>query len=266
MTATQRVPLKPLALPNEHGAWGFWLEPALLGLLLAPSWAGAGLVLASLAALFSQHPLSLFLTDKRRGRTFPRTLLARQLAALYGLGVALGLTLTFLTARSSWFLLPLALAAPFALLQLEHKTRNKGRSLFAELAGAAAMSALAPSLLLLGGSSLLSASAVWLLLLARSLPSVLYVRSRLRLERAEKADQVTPLISSVLACGIAALLVYLKLLPVLVLPVMVVLFIRAAFGLSVMRGKLKASTVGMLELAYGLMVVLAVSLGNTLKL
>jgi hypothetical protein len=265
-TTTQRVPLKTIALPNEHGAWGLWLEPALLGMLLAPSWSGTGLVLASLAALFLQHPLSIFLTDKRRGRVFPRTHVALQLAGFYSIFVVLGLTLTGLTTTSFLFLLPLGLAAPLALVQLEYKTRNKGRSLWAELAGATAMSALAPSLLLLGGYSLMAASAIGLLLLMRSLPSVLYVRARLRLERGEKADQLTPLIGSIAACGVAALLVYTKLLPVLVLPVMVVLFIRAAFGLSMMRRPIKARTVGMLELAYGLMVVLAVSLGNTLNL
>jgi hypothetical protein len=86
------------------------------------------------------------------------------------------------------------------------------------------------------------------------------------LERGEKADQLTPLVSSIVACSIVSLLVYTKLLPALVLPVMVVLFIRAAFGLSIMRRKAKARTVGMLELAYGLLVVMAVFLGNTLSM
>lgn len=127
------------------------------------------------------------------------------------------------------------------------------------------MAALAPSLLLLGGFSMLSASAVWILLLLRSLPSILYVRARLRLERNENPDKLTPLITSILACGVAAWLVYAELLPVLVLPVLVVLFIRTAFGLSMMRRPVKARTVGMLELAYGLLVVFAVAFGNTLN-
>jgi hypothetical protein len=265
-TKARHIPLKAIALPNEHGAWGFWLEPALLGMLLAPSWSGTGLVLASLAALFLQHPLSLFLSDKRRGRIFPRTPLALQFAGIYSIFVLFGLLLTSITATSFLFLVPLVLAAPFAFTQLEHKSRNKGRSLWAELSGATAMSALAPSLLLLGDFSILSALAIWILLLVRSLPSILYVRARLRLERGENADQFTPLISSIVACGVTALLVYLKLLPVFVLPVMVVLFIRAAFGLSMMRGSTRARTVGMLELVYGLLVVGAVFIGNTFTL
>jgi uncharacterized membrane protein YecN with MAPEG domain len=92
------------------------------------------------------------------------------------------------------------------------------------------------------------------------------VRARLRLERNEKADQLTPLISSIIACGVASLLVYADLLPVFVLPIMIVLFVRAAFGLSMMRRPIKARTVGMLELAYGLLVVMTVFLGNALSM
>ena len=43
--ASQRVRLKSIALPPEHGAWGFLLEPLLAGLLIAPSWAGLCLAL-----------------------------------------------------------------------------------------------------------------------------------------------------------------------------------------------------------------------------
>ena len=36
-TTTPSVRLKAIALPPEHGAWGFLLEPIVLGLLVAPS-------------------------------------------------------------------------------------------------------------------------------------------------------------------------------------------------------------------------------------
>ncbi|GIW24085.1 MAG: hypothetical protein KatS3mg069_0352 [Meiothermus sp.] len=60
---TVQVPLKTVALPNEHGGWGFTLEPILLGLLVAPSWAGLGLGVFALAAFFTRHPLKLWLAD-----------------------------------------------------------------------------------------------------------------------------------------------------------------------------------------------------------
>src|ERR1044072_2044638 len=33
--------LRPLALPTEHGGWGFLLEPLVLAMIVAPSWIGA---------------------------------------------------------------------------------------------------------------------------------------------------------------------------------------------------------------------------------
>ena len=261
-TTTQRIPLKPLAIPNEHGAWGFWLEPALLGLLLAPSWAGAGLALASLGALFMQHPLSLFLTDKRRKRSYARTSITFQLAMAYSLVVFLGFSLAIFQASSLQFLIPLLMAAPLALFQLESKTRHQGRSLWAELAGALAMTALLPSILLLGNVSPAQAAAFGLLLSTRSLPSILYVRARLRLERGEKVNKVLPVIASIMACVVAALLVYTKFAPVAILPVMVILFIRCAMGLSFMRRSMQAKTIGMLELFFGLLLIAAIAFIN----
>ncbi|VAV92581.1 Putative membrane-spanning protein, partial [hydrothermal vent metagenome] len=35
-TGTSRVNVRSIALPTEHGGWGFTLEPILLGLLVAP--------------------------------------------------------------------------------------------------------------------------------------------------------------------------------------------------------------------------------------
>ena len=47
---TASVPLKSVALPTEHGGWGFTLEPLLLGLLLSPGLPTLGLSLPGLLA------------------------------------------------------------------------------------------------------------------------------------------------------------------------------------------------------------------------
>jgi hypothetical protein len=147
-----RIPLKTLALPNEHGGWGFTLEPILLGMLIAPSWAGLGLGVFALAAFFTRHPLKLWLADVRKGRSFPRTPIARNFALLYatlGLG---GLLLTTLTAQGL-FWLPLLLALPLMGLQLWFDARNQGRNLLPEIAGAVAMGAVAAGIALAAGIS-----------------------------------------------------------------------------------------------------------------
>ena len=38
---TARSPLRAVAVPSEHGGWGLTAEPVLLGLIVAPSAAGA---------------------------------------------------------------------------------------------------------------------------------------------------------------------------------------------------------------------------------
>jgi hypothetical protein len=80
-------------------------------------------------AVFAQHPLSLYLTDKRRKRHYPRTAITLQFALLYSLGVGIAFLLSLMLAPSLRFVLPLLLVVPFALFQLESKTRHQGRSI-----------------------------------------------------------------------------------------------------------------------------------------
>src|SRR6185436_6956547 len=67
------VPLRPLALPSEHGGWGFLLEPLVLGLLVRPSLAGSLIALAFVFGFLARHPLKLALQDLLRGKSYPRT-------------------------------------------------------------------------------------------------------------------------------------------------------------------------------------------------
>src|SRR3954465_4543353 len=83
------VRLKTLALPTEHGGWGITLEPVVLGLLVAPSLAGAGLALATVGAFLVRHPFKIVTGDRRRGRRFARTPYAERFTLVYaatGLG------------------------------------------------------------------------------------------------------------------------------------------------------------------------------------
>ena len=67
---------RAVAIPDEHGGWGLTAEPALLGVLVAPSWAGAALAVAAFVAFIVRTPLKVVLVDRWRGRTLPRTRLA----------------------------------------------------------------------------------------------------------------------------------------------------------------------------------------------
>src|SRR3954465_13030737 len=66
--------LRPLAIPNEHGGWGFLFEPIVLAGLAAPSLGGALVAIAAVAAFLARHPLKLAAGDVVRGRRYPRTI------------------------------------------------------------------------------------------------------------------------------------------------------------------------------------------------
>jgi hypothetical protein len=262
--APRRVALKSVALPHEHGAWGFLLEPALLGLVLAPAWAGLLVVVSATAALLAQHPLSLALADRRRGREYPRTRLARGFALAYGAVAFLALAAALVSLGRLDVVLPVLLAAPLALVQLTYDARHRGRELLPELAGASAIGALAAVVAMAGGWSLPWALLLWLVLAARTIPSIVYVRARLRLETGRPADRRAVLGSHVAALALVSALAASGLLPALTVGAFVVLLVRAALGVSRWRRPTKAMVVGLREMGFGLLVVAATAAGFVL--
>ncbi len=254
---------RSVALPIEHGAWGFLLEPALLGLLVAASWAGAALVLAALAALLLQTPLSLALTDVRRGKRYPRTALAWRFAALYGALLVAAGSAALALAGTAAILLPVAIAAPLAGLQLWLDARGRARELLPEAAGAVAMGSLAAAVAMAGGWSLLPALGLWGLLALRAVPAIVYVRARLRLERGQAFDRRPSWVLHLAAIVVAAIAAGLSAVSwVAVLPY-TVLAARAARGLAPDRAPVTAKVVGFREIGFGVMtaVLLAVAVG-----
>jgi hypothetical protein len=174
---------RAVALPSEHGGWGLTLEPVVLGLALAPSIAGAALGLAGLLAFLLRTPLKLVLVDHRRGRSLPRTAMARRVASAEGAAVLVLAAVALVSAGPAW-LVPVALAAPLVAVELWFDVRSRGRRLVPELCGAAGMAALAASVAVAGGAPVTVAGVAWALLAARSIAAIPYVRTQvLRLHR-----------------------------------------------------------------------------------
>ena len=126
MTNTARVRLRSIALPTEHGGWGFTLEPILLGLLVAPTWAGFGLALATSSAFLARRPVKLVSTDLVRKRRLPRTRVALWFSLGYGAPALAGLAVAIAT-RNGPFWWPLIVAVPFAAVSLRaegHRIRE----------------------------------------------------------------------------------------------------------------------------------------------
>lgn len=254
--------LRSVALPPEHGGWGFVLEPLALGLAVAPSRAGAALLLFAIGALLGRHPLRLLLNDAIRGSWSPRAGASSAFAALYGSLAALGLVLA-LHATPHRFWLPLLLASPLALTQLLYDARNRGRRLLPELLGAAAPGCLVAAVVVAGGGSLPQGLLLWLLLGVRAVASVLYVRARLRAARGAGSGRAAALAGHLAALVGVGLLAARGLATWLAALAFAILYGRALLGLRTRPAS--ARSVGLQELGYGVLTVVLLAAGEAFR-
>jgi hypothetical protein len=260
MEAPVEASYRSVALPVEHGGWGLLLEPLAVGLAFAPSGAGAALAVAAIGAFLARHPLKLVLADRRRGARYARTTLAERAAAAYGAVALLAAAVAAATAPPVVWL-PLLVAAPLGAWQLWYDSRHQGRRLAPELMGAVALGSTAAALALAGGRPVDVAAALWTLMALKAVTSVLYVRSRLRLDRGQPAGVEAALGAHVAALVAAAALLALGSAPALAVLAFGVLTLRAAHGLSSRRSRLRPRDVGLRELGYGLLTALLIAAG-----
>ncbi|NLE51319.1 MAG: YwiC-like family protein [Chloroflexi bacterium] len=264
-TLGAQVRWKAVALPPEHGGWGFLLEPIVLGLLIAPSWAGFCWGVAALGAFLMQHPLKLAYTDRKRGRRYARTVAAERVLLIYA-GVALAGFALALALGGLKPLLPLALVAPLGLVQVVDLLGNRGRELSRELAGSVALGAVVMAIVLAGGESVTLAFGLWAVQAARAIGSIIYVRERLHIEKGKPAARSWVLASSGLALAAIALLAWLDVVPALAAVAIAILLARAAYGVSPWRRPARPQKIGFLELGFGLLTVLLAALGVALDI
>ena len=241
------VALRPLALPAEHGGWGFLAEPILLGLLVAPSWSGAFVAAAAVFAFLARHPLKLALQDAARGRRYPRTFWCRVFAASYLLAALLSLS-TAIAMAGSRILVPFAIAAPFAIVQMLYDAKNRGRGLVAEIGGAIAMTSVVTAIAIAGGIETTAAYGLAGILIARFVPAILYVRALLR-----RLPSWCAWTAHLVALGAIAL--YAR---PLAIAAMIVLLIRATWGVT--HEPPAAKIIGWREIVFGVVTVALVAM------
>ena len=264
MNQAPRTRLRTIAFPVEHGGWGFLAEPVLLGLLVAPSWAGLCIGLATSATFLIRHPAKLYWRNRQRLDLSPRFRIARRFALLYSALALAGFAAAIkLTAWEA--LLPFLVLSPLLAVYAAFDASNQARRLLPELTAPMGLAASAPAIALAGGWAWPAAWALWLILQLRAVPSILYVRARLRLERGSDIDRRPSALSHLSAVGIGAVLWTAELGPLLTLAFLVILLVRAVRGLSPNRRPAKAKQVGFAELAFGLGYVLAAVIGFRLE-
>ena len=261
---TPRLRWRPVALPVAHGVWGFLLEPSLLGLLLYPTLAAAGLVAAGLGAVLLHTPMSLLLADLRRGRRYPRTALAARFALAYAAVALAAMVLVLATIAVPWseLVAPIFIAAPLVGLQFYASARFGARDATAEISGALALGVLASLIALVGGAALVSALLLWAALAARSLPAIVYVRARVRLERGEAVNPWPSRLSHLFALGLLAAFIAAGFFAPWTLLAYLLLAARAEHGLSQRRRRLPATIIGFSEIGYGVLVAVALAFAH----
>ena len=204
--ARPRALWRSVAMPTEHGGWGLSAEPGLLGVLVAPSWAGLAISLAAVVAFLARTPLKLAVVDHRRGRDLPRTRLARRIAAgeLAMLAVLAG---TAVALSGTEWLVPLVVAAPLIAVELWFDVRSRSRRLIPELSGSVGICSVAAAVAIAGGAETRLAVALWLVLAARAVATVTFARVQVvrfrQLQRPELRADVT---QSDLAQGVGLVL------------------------------------------------------------
>ena len=254
------VNVKTIALPIEHGSWGFVFEPLMAGLLIAFSPSALWIALMIVGAFLTRQPLKVLLNAWQAKRDLPQTPVARKFVLIYGSIFTVGLlgSLYFVPRNA---LLPFLFVLPLAACQLYFDASRKSRQLLPELTGAVAISSSVAAIALASNWSFPAALALWAIFVARLVPSILYVRNRLLLEKGKSFSRGLPVVSHVAAFALVSALAFFGLSPMLTVLMFAVLQARAVVGLSPFRSKIKAMRIGVWEVVYGTLTALSVVFG-----
>lgn len=259
------VRLRGIALPNEHGSWSILLEPLVGAGAVAFTPATIWISMLFIGAFLMRQPLRIWLADRNAGRDLPQTWAARKYTLVYSAIFAAGLVGTIAIVPAANFL-PLAIAAPLCIVQIYYDMRHKSRSLIPELTGAVALSSSAALISLAGGWTMPAAASLWAIFILRLIPSVLYIRNRLRLEKGKSWSAVVPIVGHLIALLAVAVLAFVGFSPIMPVVMFGILLGRAAFGLSPYRKKRKAMQIGIFEVIFGTLTVLSVIVGYRLHM
>lgn len=255
----KRPPWQAVAVPTEHGGWGLTAEPILLGLLVAFSGAGVALGVAALLAFVVRTPLKLWAVDRRRGRHLERDRLAARIAGAELAVLAACAVIALLLAGPAW-LVVVAIAAPLVAVELWYDVRSRSRRLVPELCGAIGVAATAAAIAVADGASWRLAAGLWLVLAARSLASIPYVRVQVQRLHRGRAD--TRVADGLQALGVAVAVAATIAEPRVIGGALVVAALAVGQAVGMRRLPVPpAKVLGLRQTALGVAVVVATAVG-----
>lgn len=256
--AQERAGWRTAALPSEHGGWGLTLEPVLLGLAVAWSGAGVALGLAAFAAFLVRTPLKLVAVDIRRGRWLDRSRLALRIAIVELAALAAAVAVAVMLAGWSW-LPPVLVAAPLVAIELSFDIRSRGRRLLPEICGALGITAVAASIALAAGESERLAGGLWLILAARAVGAIPFVRVQIMRLRGGQGPVWQSDLAQLVSVAIAALAVVAD--RQLLLGFVGIVAMAATQLVWVRRAPVPAKVIGLRQMGIGLALVAVTAIG-----
>lgn len=256
-TAVENVSARKIVkmiLPKEHGSWSLALEPIAFGLLAAPSAAGGALAITAVAGFFIRRPLKIVFREKN----WERWKIA--CAAIFILG-AIAFAGSLLAAKIAgieklWPLLPAALAG---LIFAGFDLRNEAREGAAEISGAIAFAILPAAFASLAGWKFVAATALALVMLSRSVPTVLFVRAYLRRNKRCAFTMTPSLVAAIAAFVLTFFLASFQMAPWIAAGV-IFLMTGWTVYLATCRARFTAKVIGIAEATFGVAMVLTSAL------
>jgi hypothetical protein len=158
-------------------------------------------------------------------------------------------------------LLPLALASPLLAVFVIYDLNNRSRSWAAEQAGMLAFAAAASGIALASNWPLLPSFALTGVVAARGVPSILYIRTRIRLDRNRPHRLAPTFVAHLASLAFVVGLVFANVVPALVVIPFLALLARAVVGLSTRRRRVSIQRLGFAEMGLGLLTIASVAVG-----
>ncbi len=244
------IKINKIALPQEHGSWGFVLEPLILSISVYFSLNGLLIALAAFFIFLLHQPIKSL--SKFQNTNIAKAQLSLVFVTLYVLIVMFLLIIPLMMLPLSAFV-PFGAAMLIMLGFLIYELKVKKKNFALELSAPASVDLLSLTILFANGASFTAAAAFFVLLLSRSVESAIYVHVSLeRLKGKRVTDFALHLTNLAFALALI-LLVLLKTLPPLSLLAFAILILRSYNIFN--TGKLTVKGIGIKEFVYGALFV-----------
>ncbi len=243
--------LSKIALPKEHGAWGFVLEPLLLSLIVAYTLDGLLIAVATFFMFLSNQPLKI-LTTKSATKKIKS---ASKYLLLFYFFLSIILLLYPLFNAEFHSLIPFYIAVVILLVYKYAVFSSLSRNLFVELLPIFSMTLIATSIVMIDNSFSTNPIIFTLLLLSRAVPTVIYINAKVKWAKGVKFSVLPTHIANI---GFLLFIIYSSfnnLLPMLSILGAFMLAVRSGIGFSRFSFTNSVKQIGVAEFVYGFLFV-----------